>query len=70
MQTHTYKAKDVPDGGNENNHGICASQQEHSDGSVANPAESLRRAQEVVDSGTNLHNKRDTGRLFYMTYYL
>lgn len=50
----TDEAKDVPDGGDEDDQGVGASQQDHGDDDVADPAEVLGGAQEVVDRGADL----------------
>lgn len=57
-QTLTNEAKNVPDGGNEDDQGVGAGQQDHSDDGVANPAEVLGSAQELVDRGTDLWRER------------
>lgn len=51
MSSHTPltdEAKDVPDGGDKDDQGIGASQQNYRDDGVADPAELLRGAQELV----------------------
>lgn len=58
MQALTYKAKDVSDGRNENHQRVGASQQNHSDDGVTEPAEFFIGAQEMGDRGTNLHKDR------------
>lgn len=45
----TDEAEDVPDGGDEDDQGVGACQQDHGDDNVADPAEVLGGAQEVVD---------------------
>lgn len=45
----TDEPEDVPDGGDEDDQGVGACQQDHSDDNVADPAEVLGGAQEVVD---------------------
>lgn len=54
----TDEAKDVPDGRDCDDQNIGASQQDHGDDGVADPAEVLSGAQEVVDRGTNLQRQR------------
>lgn len=50
----TDESKDVPDGGDEDDQGVGAGQQYHGDDNVADPAEVLGGAQEVVDRGADL----------------
>lgn len=45
----TDEAEDVPDGGDEDDQGVGAGEQDHGDNDVADPAEVLGGAQEVVD---------------------
>lgn len=54
VPTLTDESKDVPDGGDEDDQGIGAGQQDHGDDNVADPAEVLGGAQEVVDGGADL----------------
>lgn len=57
VQTLTDESKDVPDGGDEDDQGVGAGQQDHGDGNVADPAEVLGGAQEVVDRGADLRGR-------------
>lgn len=50
----TDDAKDVLDVGGEDDQSIGATQQAQSNKGVADPAEILRGAEEMVDGGTNL----------------
>lgn len=60
VQTRTNKAKDVPYGGDKDDQGVGASQQDHSDDGVADPAEVLGGTQELVDRGPNLEREKIT----------
>lgn len=59
------EAENVPDGGDEDDQGVGAGQQDHGDDGVADPAEVLGRAQELVDGGTDLRGERRKERLVY-----
>lgn len=58
--TLTNEAKDVSDGGDKDDQGVGAGQQDHGDDGVADPAELLRGAQELVDGGADLQRERET----------
>lgn len=68
-KTPTDEAKNVPDGGDKDNQGVGAGQQDHGDDGVADPAELLGGAQELVDGGANLHGERQNERLSHMTHF-
>lgn len=59
MQIFTYEAKNVPNGGDTDDQGVGAGQQDYSDDGVADPAEVLRGTQELVYRGTNLQRERE-----------
>ena len=60
--TLTDEAKDVPDGGDKDDQGVGAGQQDYGDDGVADPAELLRGAQELVDGGADLRRERERDR--------
>lgn len=57
--TLTNETKDVSDGGDKDDQGVGASQQDNGDDGVADPAELLRGAQELVDGGADLQRERE-----------
>jgi len=67
-QIPTDEAKDVPDGGDKDDQGVGAGQQDHGDDGVADPAEFLGGAQQVVDRSTNLRRRRGKQKLSYMAH--
>lgn len=64
-QTLTDEAEDVLDGRDKDDQSVGASQQDHCDDGVTDPAEVLRGAQELVDRGTNLHTDTQTGVILH-----
>lgn len=56
----TDKSENVSDGGDEDDQGVGADQQDHGDDGVADPAEVLGGAQEMGDGGADLRGE-DSG---------
>lgn len=61
MQILTKEAEDILDGGNKDDQEVGATQQDHGDDDVADPAEVFLGAHEVDDGCTDLYRRRRRG---------